>query len=196
MAFSKDQLKDILRRAGWPTDLLEVMAAIGLAESSGDPGATRVRAAGQGQRLPERSYGLWQINTIAHPEYSIASLLDPVNNARAALKLYQERQREGRNGLTHWGSYTDGRYRSYYSGQDASGADPAGAGQLIPASSSGSSGSWWNPIDWFIGSHVAGSQDLYAQTVQGKGSLVTGQQRYLIAVGIIVLVVAFSWSKY
>ena len=56
----------------------------------------------------EYSVGLWQINLLAHREYTQSQMEDPVQNARAALAIYR------REGLRAWGSYTDGRYRQYF----------------------------------------------------------------------------------
>jgi hypothetical protein len=77
------------------------MSAIGMAESSGRTNALNNR--------PGREYsvGLWQINLLAHREYTRPQMEDPLQNARAALAIYR------REGLRAWGSYTDGRYRQY-----------------------------------------------------------------------------------
>ena len=98
---TQSQLQQILRQAGWPEDLIPLMAAIGMAESSGRTDALNNR--------PGREYsvGLWQINLLAHREYTRPQMEDPVQNARAALAIYR------REGLRAWGSYTDGRYRQY-----------------------------------------------------------------------------------
>jgi hypothetical protein len=98
---TQTQLQQILRQAGWSEDLIPLMAAIGMAESSGQTNALNNR--------PGREYsvGLWQINLIAHREYTQSQMEDPVQNARAALAIYR------REGLRAWGSYTDGRHRQY-----------------------------------------------------------------------------------
>lgn len=86
------ELQDILRQAGWPESEVPYMAKMALKESSGIAGASRIRKAGEGQRLPETSYGLWQINTLAHPQYDPQRLAnDPVYNAKAALDLWKKR---------------------------------------------------------------------------------------------------------
>jgi hypothetical protein len=98
---TQPQLQQVLRQAGWPEDLVPVMSAIGMAESSGRTTAINNR--------PGREYsvGLWQINLLAHREYTAAQMQDPLASARAALAIYR------REGLRAWGSYTDGRYRRY-----------------------------------------------------------------------------------
>lgn len=110
------QLQDYLRAAGWPENLVVTMAAIGLAESSGNPNAVNWTSR-------EHSVGLWQINLNAHPQYTDAQMRDPVQNARAALDIYN------RQGLRAWGAYTDGRYVSNSQGRplDTSQAAYSGA---------------------------------------------------------------------
>lgn len=101
MAYSVAELQNILRNAGWPEELIVTMAAIGMAESSGNPYAAN--------KSGEYSIGLWQINMRAHgTRYGTESqLYDPATNAAAALAIYQAQ------GLRAWGAYTDGRYRQY-----------------------------------------------------------------------------------
>ena len=98
---NQTQLQQILSQAGWPQDLIPIMSAIGMAESSGRTTALNNR--------PGREYsvGIWQINLLAHREYTAAQMQDPLQNARAALAIYR------REGLGAWGAYNDGRYRSY-----------------------------------------------------------------------------------
>ena len=98
---NQTQLQQVLRQAGWPQDLIPIMSAIGMAESSGRTTAVNNR--------PGREYsvGLWQINLLVHREYTAAQIQDPLQNARAALKIYR------REGLGAWGAYNDGRYRQY-----------------------------------------------------------------------------------
>ena len=110
---TQSQLQQILRQAGWPEDLIPLMAAIGMAESSGRTNALNNR--------PGREYsvGLWQINLLAHREYTRPQMEDPVQNARAALAIYR------REGLRAWGSYTDGRYRQYLTTAAAAAPPPA-----------------------------------------------------------------------
>lgn len=89
--YTRPDLENILRQAGWPEEHVPYMTEMALKESFGDPVATRVRRAGQGQKLPESSYGLWQINTLAHPQYDPQKLAtDPVYNAKAALDVYKK----------------------------------------------------------------------------------------------------------
>lgn len=102
-------LQQYLRAAGWPESLIVTMAAIGMAESSGNPRA-------HNSVPPDDSYGLWQINMIGslgparRARYGLSSneaLYDPLMNARVALDIYQQQ------GLRAWGPYVTGAYRKY-----------------------------------------------------------------------------------
>jgi hypothetical protein len=112
MILTNAQLQDTLRRAGWPESLVPIMAAVGLAESSGNPRAVAHTSA-------EYSVGIWQINTYAHTQYSVNDLYDPDFNARAALEIYHTQ------GLHAWSTYTSGAYRKYLTGTLSAGANNA-----------------------------------------------------------------------
>ena len=109
MAYTLSQMQQILRQAGWPESLIVTMAAIGMAESSGNPRAHNAT-------YPDDSYGLWQINMLGNlgpkrrAQYGLASnsdLYDPLTNARIALDIYQQQ------GLRAWGPYVTGVYQKY-----------------------------------------------------------------------------------
>jgi hypothetical protein len=98
-----------LRQAGWPDEpvqdddgdtnpLLVIMTAISEKESSGYSCAHSENPGG------EDSWGIWQVNRYAWPQYSQADLCDPVKNATAALAIYR------RQGLSAWGPYVTGIY--------------------------------------------------------------------------------------
>lgn len=76
--------------AGPEPSLATTMAAIAMRESAGNPAATNERAKGTNSASDpgEHSYGLWQINTDANPQFSKATLLDPTGNAQAAFSIY------------------------------------------------------------------------------------------------------------
>jgi hypothetical protein len=78
----------------------DLAAAVAMAESGGDPSA--VGDSGT-------SFGLWQVHTPAHPEYSADSLLTPTYNATAAFQISSG----GRNWLP-WSTYKSGAYLQYY----------------------------------------------------------------------------------
>ena len=56
----------------------------------------------------ENSYGLWQINRRAHPQYSARSLYTVGGNADAAVAI-----RRARGDFTDWTTYTNGAYTQY-----------------------------------------------------------------------------------
>jgi cell wall-associated NlpC family hydrolase len=70
-------------KAGFTPDQAVTMTAVALAESSGNPQAQAIAS-------NEQSHGLWQINRLAHSQYSIQQLSDPLTNARAAFEISQQ----------------------------------------------------------------------------------------------------------
>lgn len=100
-----NSIPQILKAAGWPENLIPIMSAIAIAESSGNTTAHNAK-------YPDDSYGLWQINRLAHPQYSPEFLRDPVNNAKAALQVYNERGGGGK-GLSAWTTFTKGTYKQH-----------------------------------------------------------------------------------
>jgi hypothetical protein len=80
------------------------MAAIALAESSGDPNATNPQDNGGTQT----SWGLWQDSDGTHNPPS-PDWANPVVNARLAVAKLNTQ------GLGAWGTYTSGAYKAYYS---------------------------------------------------------------------------------
>lgn len=90
-------------------------AAIAQAESGGcqyakaGPNDDRpVKACTYRYTTGENSYGLWQVNRNAHPQYSASTLYDPLGAARAAVAISSN----GRN-FGPWSTYTNGAYRQY-----------------------------------------------------------------------------------
>ena len=97
---------------GLPPERAILMAAVGMAESTGDSAARLI-----GGAKPEADpRGLWQINMAGNlgPDRirrfglrSAEDLDDPETNARVMSRILQE------SGLTAWESYTDRRYLQY-----------------------------------------------------------------------------------
>ncbi len=110
-------LEQLWIQAGGPRSLAPLMAAIALAESGGDPGATNPNDNGGTQT----SWGLWQISLGNHnapaPNWN-----DPLENARLAVGKYRSQ------GLGAWGTYTSGAYKQFYQGNVAPGSLPQGGG--------------------------------------------------------------------
>lgn len=96
------QLEGYWIQAGGSTTLAPLMAAIALAESSGDPTSTNP-ADDDGKQT---SWGLWQISTGNHDEPS-PNWSNPLVNAQLAVAKYNEQ------GLAAWGTYTSGKYKQY-----------------------------------------------------------------------------------
>lgn len=78
-------LLEALQNAGWPEAELGNALGVVKSESGGDPSASNTLGS------EEDSWGLWQINRMAHPQYSVAQLCDPVFNATVAYQLYAAR---------------------------------------------------------------------------------------------------------
>jgi len=80
----------------------------------------------------EDSWGLWQINRLAHPQVSVAQACDPTYAAQYSYQLYK-----AAGGFRDWGTYTSGAYKqtSYWK----SGTTP-GVPQIIPNAA-------WTPAD-------------------------------------------------
>ena len=115
-----DQLRTLAASVGFPNP--GTAAAIAMAESRGNPSAQNIvtnPAPGNG---PERSFGLWQINTLAHPQYDEQSLLNPTYNAQAAFAVSK-----GGTDFTPWSTYNHGDYEQYMtdSGNSAVNLTPA-----------------------------------------------------------------------
>lgn len=102
-------LKDLVIRGGFPDPDLAV--AIIMAESGGVPGAitdTRGSTNLPKGTIEEYSVGLFQINTLAHPSYSVDDLKDPEKNLIAALNISR-----GGTYWQPWSAYKNGHYKAY-----------------------------------------------------------------------------------
>jgi hypothetical protein len=77
-------LIEVLRTAGWPESELGNALGVVQHESGGDPNAHNPGT----PSVPEDSLGLFQINRMAHTQYSVAQLCDPVFNATVAYGLF------------------------------------------------------------------------------------------------------------
>ncbi len=98
---------------GGPKALAPIMAAIAMAESSGNPSSIQ-----QGVPYGSQGWGLWQI-TPGDSEPQVGSnqaRLKPVTNARAAVAKYNSQ------GLGAWTTYTSGAYKRYMGGASTTGS--------------------------------------------------------------------------
>lgn len=109
MAYSFAQLEAFAIQGGFPADLAPTMAAIAMAESSGN------NVTQQGQPYATTGWGLWQItpgNSV--PQFGVdQAMLNPVNNAKAAFAKWM-----GAGGNTaalrsQWTTYSSGAYLKF-----------------------------------------------------------------------------------
>lgn len=107
------QLEALWINNGGSKSQAPVMAAIALAESSGNPAAVN-RTDNNGRQT---SWGLWQISDGTH-NMPAANILDPNVNAKQAVAKMRTQ------GLGAWGTYTSGKYRDFLK----NGIDPNGNG--------------------------------------------------------------------
>ena len=96
------QLEGLWIQAGGNAAVAPIMAAIALAESSGNPGAINPTDNNGAQT----SWGLWQISDGTH-NMPVANILDPHVNAAQAVAKYKA------SGFAPWGTYKSGAYRRY-----------------------------------------------------------------------------------
>jgi hypothetical protein len=101
--------------AGGDSAVAQTAAAITGAESSFEPGIIQQGVAYCGSGADRAGWGLWQItcgNSV--PAYGIDfQLLDPWNNAEAAVSKYNADVTAGYNGFDPWSTYTSGTYENF-----------------------------------------------------------------------------------
>jgi hypothetical protein len=108
------ELRALAASVGFPDP--ELAAAVAMAESHvfgsvpavANPHASNIVTHPKLGNLPERSFGLWQVNTLAHPEFSETMLLDAAYNAHAALLI----SKSGTD-WTPWSTFKNGAYKQY-----------------------------------------------------------------------------------
>jgi hypothetical protein len=114
-SFTFYELKALAEEVGFSPSISSTIAAIGLAESAGNP-----RAHNDNLNTADNSYGLMQINMIDFPYYQLGNsrrrefgiesneeLFDPQVNMKAAKRIYDT------SGLTAWSVYRHGTYKRY-----------------------------------------------------------------------------------
>jgi len=97
--YTYSQLEELWENAGGSAALAPVMAAIAMAESSGNPNAYNASGAS----------GLWQILGAVNPSDQ-SQLFNPIVNAKEAVLKYQTQ------GLDAWVTYTSGAYKQFLQG--------------------------------------------------------------------------------
>jgi hypothetical protein len=135
--FTHAQLEQLWIAAGGNPNEADTAAAIAQAESGGcqyakaGPTDDRpVKECTYRQTTLENSYGLWQINRDAHPDFTAAELYTPAGNAAAAVTIAQAGVDFG-----PWTTFTDGAYFSYL--QNAATTGPQQGAQPLSGSGTG-----------------------------------------------------------
>ena len=116
MQYSQGQIEQLLRQAGFPESAIPTMVKIAQLESTNNTRAFNPK----GRDL---SYGLFQINMKdddpRNPKMgeqrrkwfglkSNEELYDPLTNAKAAYKLWNSKEKQGKDkGFTHWSTYNE-----------------------------------------------------------------------------------------
>lgn len=122
-SYTHAELEQLWIAAGGNPSEADIAAAIAQAESGGcqyaKAGLTDdrpVNACTYRQTTTENSYGLWQINRDAHPQFTASSLYTAGGNAAAAVEVAQA-------GLdfTPWTTYTNGSYFQYLANPSTTG---------------------------------------------------------------------------
>jgi len=109
------QIEGYWNAAGGPSSAAETAAAITGAESSFIPGIIQQGVDYCGSGSDRAGWGLWQITCgDSEPTYgSNFQLLDPWNNAEAAVSKYTADVAAGYNGFDPWSTYTSGAYTNF-----------------------------------------------------------------------------------
>lgn len=160
--YSYSQLEGIWTQGGGSAALAPVMAAIALAESSGNPSAIG----------PGGSWGLWQIQP---QDWGFNQTTDPVAQAQDANQVLSKQ------GLSAWSTYNNGSYRQFYSPGTApsSVADQAQSASLTSSSTPSGPG----PCVWAAGSFCMDGLIGWTVAISGVGLLALG----MVAAGRAVL---------
>lgn len=82
----------------WDPTNATLATAIAMAESSGNANSENYCCV-----------GLWQVNVLAHPQYTRQQMKDPVQNLGAACQIYKA----AGNKFTPWQTYTEGTYKKH-----------------------------------------------------------------------------------
>ncbi len=167
------QLESLWVLAGGTEATADTAAAIAQAESGGNPAAILntaypnlpgYRPPSKGA-LPEYSVGLWQINTVAHPGYSVADLLTPLGNAKAAVAISG-----GGASFSAWSTYQSGAYKTYLTGVPAPTPQPGPESSAPSGPEPAHAFAGWNDLQNSVNKHftkqVAKSQRMGEATLK------------------------------
>lgn len=129
MAYSFADLVAIAKQAGFPDTEAPTAAAVALAESSGNAGASHVNSNGT------VDYGLWEINSVHRALLAGKNWRDPLVNAQMAYQVWHDAGGK----WSPWSTFKSGAYTKYLNGNVAGAGVGAsiGGGSSAPVESSG-----------------------------------------------------------
>jgi len=99
--------------------------------------------------MGENSYGLWQINRMAHPQYSAASLYTTDGNAVAAVAIAN-----GGTSFSAWSTFTSGAYKRYLTGTVSTTPQPGSVFTPSPSDTATNSLRGWNDYNRALAMHL------------------------------------------
>jgi hypothetical protein len=120
-SLSTGQIYSFAKQAGFDDKSAQIMTAIVMAESGGDPGNVNTNYATD----PGGSYGLAQINAKAHPTMMTPGVYDPLTNLQYAYEISG-----GGKNFNPWTTFKTGAYQQFM-GSAAGGASGAPAGATV-----------------------------------------------------------------
>ena len=166
------QLESLWVIAGGTEATADTAAAIAQAESGGNtsrinntaypklPGYHPVAPG----NLPEYSVGLWQINTLAHPQYSVASLLTAVGNANAAAAISN-----GGASFGAWSTYTHNLYEPYLTSGGTPGPQPGPEAAAPSGPETAHAFAGWNDLQNSVNKHLP--RQIRKSQIMGESTL-------------------------
>ena len=172
--YSQSQVYQLATSVGLPARNALIASAVAMAESSGDANAIN-----RGSSIDtEYSVGLWQINLLAHPQYTVTQMQDPTQNAKAMSVISNSGTAWGA-----WGTYVSGLYKKYMSSTIV--ATPVLASSYGSLASTPMSG-LLDLTTGLIGTSTNPS------TTSDIGSAWTYVLAYLVAAGLLIAVSRFQ----
>jgi hypothetical protein len=120
----------------------------------------------------ENSYGLWQINRNAHPQYSASSLYTTGGNATAAAAIAN-----GGASFSAWSTYTNGAYKRHLTGTVS--VTPQAGGVFTPTASDKATNSLrgWNDLNRAVAMHLPTNLHRSARLTRAAQRTLAGVRR-------------------
>lgn len=156
------QLEELWVTAGGSEATADTAAAVAQAESGGNTAeilnTARPDLAGYHPpapgNLPEYSVGLWQINELAHPQYTTTQLLTPVGNVNAAVAIS-----DGGASFEAWSTFKNGDYRRFLTSGGTPTAQPGTVSGFSTASELAHAYSGWADLRQAVNHHLPNRLD-------------------------------------